>query len=67
MSLKRTADLEILAVVDDHRFAEPRKPAYGMIEGRLFCLAYALRDGQVRAISLRRAHAKEVRRHALKD
>ena len=29
-----------------------------MIDGSLYCLAYVIRDGELRAISLRRAHAK---------
>jgi uncharacterized DUF497 family protein len=59
--------LEVLATIPDDRFTEPRKRAYGLIDGRFYCLAYVERDGDVRAISLRRAHAKEVRRYALDD
>lgn len=64
VSLARADDLDIRAVVIDDRFAEPRFRAYGQIDGETFCLAFTLRDGNVRAISLRRAHRKEVRRHA---
>lgn len=63
ISLARAADFEVQSVVLDGRFEEPRKRAYGLIDGRFFCLAYVERDGQIRAISLRRAHLKEVRRH----
>ena len=63
VSLARAADLDILAFVDDTRFAEPRYRLYGLIDGEAHCLAATDRDGRVRAISLRRAHAKEMRRY----
>ncbi len=63
VSLARASDLEILARATDPRFAEPRLRAYGLIDGETYCLAYTLRNGMVRAISLRRAHAKEMRRY----
>jgi uncharacterized protein len=63
VSLARAADLEVFARVVDPRFAERRLRAYGTIDGEAYCLAYTLRNGAVRAISLRRAHAKELRRH----
>jgi len=62
VSLARATDLEVLARIADHRFEEPRLRAYGLIDGEAYCLAYTLRGGVVRAISLRRAHAKEMRR-----
>jgi uncharacterized DUF497 family protein len=64
VSLALAAELEVIAVVADDRFAEPRFRAYGRIGDRLFCLAFAERNDRVRAISLRRARAKEVRRYA---
>jgi uncharacterized DUF497 family protein len=63
VSLALAADLEILAVVDDLRFAEQRWRAYGFIDGVAYCLAFTVRGQRVRAISLRRARAKEYRRH----
>lgn len=63
VSLARAADLEILARVSDTRFDEPRYRAYGLIDGVAHCLAYTIRNGAVRAISLRRAHLKEIRRY----
>ena len=63
VSLARASDLEVEARVMDHRFEEARFRAYGLIDGAPYCLAYAIRDGVVRAISLRRAHQKEYRRH----
>jgi uncharacterized protein len=63
VSLARSVDLEVLAYVEDCRFAEPRFRLYGMIDGEAYCLAGTDRNGIVRAISLRRAHAKEMRRY----
>lgn len=65
ISLMRASDMEILAFVDDSaRFMEVRYRLYGMIDGLTYCLAATDRGDRVRAISLRRAHAKEFRRHA---
>jgi uncharacterized DUF497 family protein len=64
ISPARAADLEVLAFVDDSaRFAEPRYRLYGLIDGVAYCLAATNRNGRVRAISLRRAHARETRRY----
>lgn len=63
VSLARAGDLEILARLIDDRFEEDRRRAYGLIDGVAYCLAYTIRDNRVRAISLRRAHAKEMRRY----
>lgn len=63
VSLARAVDFEILAYVEDRRFAEPRFRLYGTIDGVAHCLAGTDRDGRVRVISLRRAHDKEMRRH----
>jgi uncharacterized DUF497 family protein len=64
ISLRRASDLDTAGVVEDHRFGEPRFRAYGRIDDSAYCLAYAVRGDRIRAISLRRAHAKEMRRHA---
>ncbi len=63
ISLARSVDMEVLAVVADDRFDEPRYRAYGLIDGRAHCLAFTMRGTNIRAISLRRAHAKEMRRY----
>ncbi|MDP9415147.1 MAG: BrnT family toxin [Pseudomonadota bacterium] len=63
ISLSRAADLVVLARMIDDRFEEDRRRAYGLIDSLPHCLAYAIRNGRVRAISLRRAHAKEMRRY----
>ena len=60
VSLARAADLDVVALVDDSRFAEPRVRAYGYLDGKPYCLAYTVRGGNLRAISLRRAHQEEV-------
>jgi hypothetical protein len=63
VSLSRAAELAIETVVTDDRNAERRFRAYGVLDGRPYCLAFTLRGGDVRPISLRRAHQKEYRRH----
>ena len=63
MSLALAADLDVLAYVSDDRFAEPRFRLYGLIDGVACCVAGTDRDGVVRVISLRRAHAKEMNRY----
>jgi uncharacterized protein len=69
ISLARAADLEILATLQDDRFdyGETRYRAWGLIDGDAYCLAFTVREGRVRAISLRRAHAKEMKRYVAKD
>lgn len=65
ISLARAADFEAVAVlVDDrHEYAETRFRAFGYIDGVAHCLAYTMRGDNVRAISLRRAHQKEMDRY----
>lgn len=66
ISLARASDLELLAVKQDERFeyGEMRFRAWGLLDGQAYCFAFTTRDGRVRAISLRRAHEKEMKRHA---
>jgi uncharacterized DUF497 family protein len=66
ISLARWVDLDVRAIVSDDRFeyGEPRYRAYGSIDGLSYCLVFTIRDGRYRPISLRRAHAKEMKRHA---
>lgn len=65
ISLARAIDFEILAVQPDQRFdyGEERFRAWGLIDGEAYCLAFTTRGGKVRAISLRRAHSKEMKRY----
>lgn len=65
ISLAEAIKLEILTFSADDRFdyGEVRYRAFGFIDGAGYCLAFMEREGKLRAISLRRAHAKEMRRH----
>lgn len=68
ISLSRAGEMTLLATVDDRdRFEEPRYRLYGMIDGEPHCLAAVDRGGVVRAISLRRARKKELRRYVSKS
>ena len=66
ISLARWIDLDIkVTFVDDRSdYGEVRYRAYGYIDDVAYCLAFTSRNGQVRPISLRRAHAKEMKRRA---
>ena len=67
MSLAQAANFDLTTALvrpDDRRdYGEPRWRAYGMIDGRMHMLVFTVRAGAVRAISLRKANAKEIRRH----
>jgi uncharacterized DUF497 family protein len=63
ISLARAADFEQAVVVEDDRYAERRFRIYGVIDGQNYCAAITMRGRVVRVISLRRAHAKEMKRH----
>ena len=65
ISLERWIDLTVLSIIRDDRFdyGEPRYRAYGLLDGHSYCLVFTIRDGAKRPISLRRAHAKEMRRY----
>jgi uncharacterized DUF497 family protein len=69
VSLSRAADLEILVFIEDDRndYAETRYRAWGLIDGKPHCLVFTDRNGALRAISLRRAHKKEMDRYASSD
>jgi uncharacterized DUF497 family protein len=66
ISLARWVDLKISVIVPDNRldYGEPRYRAYGLLDGLLHCLVFTMRDDAYRPISLRRAHAKELKRYA---
>lgn len=65
VSLARAGELEMLAVLPDTRseYGEARFRAWGLSDDEAYCLAFTVRDDRVRAISLRRAHEKEIRRY----
>jgi uncharacterized protein len=59
-------DLDSAMIVEDSRFnyGERRLVAFGGIDGRLHCLVFSRPEPNVtRAISLRKANAREVRRY----
>ena len=66
ISLARWVDLEDFTIVPDDRFdcGESRYRAYGYIDDAAYCLVFTIRNERYRPISLRRAHAKEMRRNA---
>ena len=69
VSLARWSDMEIRAIVPVEPFdhGDPRYRAYGFIDGIAHCLVFTIRDERYRPISLRRAHAKEVKRYVPED
>ncbi len=66
ISLERWVDIDLKTTyVDDRQdYGEVRYRGYGYIDGLAYCLVFTVRNGEVRPISLRRAHAKEMRRYA---
>lgn len=60
-------DLATALVLEDDRadYGEKRYLAFGVIERRWFAFVFTIRDGVVRAISLRPANRKERKRHGL--
>ena len=69
VSLSRASELEILAFIEDDRseYGETRYRAWGLIDGKAHCLAFTHRGDKVRAISLRRAHKREIDRYVPKS
>jgi len=69
ISLARAAEMEMLAAEPDTRFdyGEQRFRVWGRIDGAFYCLALTTRSGGIRAISLRRAHLKEMKLHVPKQ
>lgn len=67
LSLAAAIDFEVHAVVRDRRivYAEDRFNAFGLLHGAIYAMAFTIRAGRVRVISLRRARAKEYRRHVV--
>ncbi|MDP2260858.1 MAG: BrnT family toxin [Caulobacter sp.] len=65
LSLARASDFQIEAfVIDDRKdYGETRFRAFGLLDDQPSCLVFTMRADDVRVISLRRAHAKEYRRH----
>lgn len=61
--------MEIRAVVPVEPFdhGDPRYRAYGFIDGVAHCLVFTIRSERYRPISLRRAHAKGMKRYVAED
>jgi uncharacterized protein len=64
ISLARAVDLSDIIVVEDGRYGEARFRLYGLIDGAWHCAAATQCEDAVRIINLRRAHDKEIKRHA---
>jgi uncharacterized DUF497 family protein len=68
ISLARAEEMDMSAahVREDDRFdyGERRYIAFGEIDDTLHCLVLTFRSSKVRAISLRKATKKEIRRYA---
>jgi uncharacterized protein len=71
ISLAAAAQLDLnaaLVVADErHDWGERRFRALGPIGGRLHVLAFTMRGGTLRAISLRKANPKEQRRYEQRE
>ena len=65
ISLERAGEIKPMLVKYDRRFdyGEERMNLFGYIDDAPHCLCYVERAGVIRAISLRRMHQKEFRRH----
>jgi Uncharacterized protein conserved in bacteria len=71
VSLARAGDMvleEAVVIVDGRRdYGESRFRAFGFIDGQAHCLVFTIREDRIRAISLRRAHLKEMKRYVPRD
>ncbi|HEX8401153.1 MAG TPA: BrnT family toxin [Allosphingosinicella sp.] len=67
VSLARTAELDVLAFVEDTRpeDGERRFRLYGLLDGQPHCAVVTFRAEAIRAISLRKANRTERKRHGL--
>jgi uncharacterized DUF497 family protein len=67
ISLVRAEAMDMAAAIvrEDKRFdyGETRYIAFGDIDDALHCLVFTFRGSKVRAISLRKANKKEIRRY----
>jgi len=63
LALAEAMVIEAFLVDDRADYGEVRYRAFGLIDGVPHCLVFVDRAGEVRAISLRRSHLKEYRRH----
>lgn len=64
ISLSRAVDMDVVAAVDSSRSNEIRFRSYGFIDGKAYCLVHTVRGEKIRLISLRRTHAREMKKYA---
>ena len=66
LALAADMDLTTAVIVPDRRYpyGEDRFQAIGPVAGRLYLLAFTMRGGTVRAISMRTASRRERKRYA---
>ena len=67
-SLADAEKMDMRKVLEDKRFdyGEVRYRAWGYIEGEACLFAFTITNAEIRAISLRHAHGKEMRKYAKK-
>lgn len=60
-------NMEIIKIIEDTRndYSEPRYRAFGYIEKLAYALVFTPRNGNMRVISLRRMHKKEIEKNDL--
>ena len=54
-------DTAVIRLDTRRDYGEPRYQAFGLIDDKLYFLAFSLRGDAIRVISLRKANAREVR------
>ena len=65
LCLSRASELDPVVYSADRRrdYGEMRIRVFGLLDGRMACLVYAVRGDDARVISLRQAHFKEYRKY----
>lgn len=58
-------DWESAMIVEDNRFdyREARHRAFGILDGRLYCVVFTVRHSAIRVISMRKANKREERKY----
>lgn len=56
-------DRAVIALDDRKDYGERRYRAYGFIDGRMYMLAFTVRQGRIRTISFRKCNSVEEKRH----
>lgn len=65
ISLVRAFDMDVRFYIEDDRldYGEVRYRAWGYLDEKPHYLAFTMREGQMRPISLHRVHRKDIRRY----